>query len=127
MTKQEVQEYSLIIADLLSEKKAQNVLVIDVEKETPLFDFLIVADTDSFIHLNALANFVKDKMDELKIKKLNPTNSFDENPWVLIDCGFMVIHLFSEEARSFYSLEKLWAGGTVIYDSAKTTKQEVLV
>ncbi|MDH4128978.1 MAG: ribosome silencing factor [Spirochaetota bacterium] len=123
MTKEKIKEYSLKIADTLFEKKGRDIMVIDVEAVTPYFSYIIIATADSFLHLNALSKFVADTLDELKIKKINPSDSFTESPWILKDCGFLVIHILNEEARTFYSLEKLWADGQVIYDSTISDKE----
>ena len=118
MTKEKIREYSLGIAETISDKKGRDVIVIDVEEVTPLFDYMVIATADSQLHLNALMGFVEDKMDQLDINRVNRKNLFADSPWILIDCGFIVVHLFNKEARDFYSIEKLWADGKVIFNDS---------
>ncbi len=127
MTKDKIKGYSLTLADLLSEKKGIDVVVIDVESVTPLFDFLIISSATSILHLKALARYIDDKLQEFHIRKYHPIDYTGESPWILIDCGFLVIHLFLEEARDFYSLEKLWVDGQKIYQDEEQLEEEILV
>jgi ribosome-associated protein len=119
MTKEQAKDYSNKIAEALESKKGHDVMVIDVEKVTPHFDFLVIASAESFPHLSALASFVAKKLSEYNIKKRSSIKDYHENPWILVDCGFMVIHLFTNEARDFYDLEKLWVEGDVIYGTPR--------
>ncbi|MDH5681184.1 MAG: ribosome silencing factor [Spirochaetota bacterium] len=126
MTKETLRGYSVEIAQLLSDKKAGNVRVIDVESVTPFFDFIIIASAESFVQINALGRYVKDKLDEFKMRRLHPLDLSVETPWLLIDCGDIVIHIFNEEARDFYNLEKLWAEGSLVeFESVK--KDEAVI
>ena len=119
MTKDEVKVFALDIAEVLSNKKGRDVVVIDASDVTPLFDYIVIATADSLVHMNALVNYTEDRLNVLKVSRINKKNSYPETPWLLIDCGFMLVHLFLDEARSFYSLEKLWADGVIIYKDSK--------
>ncbi len=123
MTKEKIKEYSINIAKIIEDKKANDVVVIDVEGITPHFDFLIIASTNSFLHLSALTKTIIKKLSEYNFKKRNSIKEYENNPWILIDCESIIIHLFTNEARNFYNLEKLWVEGNLIYGEPKYQKK----
>ncbi len=109
--------YEEIVLDLalsLSEKKAQDVTVLDVKNLTPLTDFFIICHGESYVQLNALADFSEEKMKNMKIRKINEKLQSSEDPWVLMDFGFLIVHIFLKETRDFFNLEKLWIDAKVI-------------
>ena len=118
MTKETIREQAITIAKLLSDKKGYDVQIIDVEAQTALFDYIIVATAESYIHLSALAHYAADKLDEMNVRRKNKIESLHENPWILLDCGYMIVHLLNSEAREFYRLEKIWGEGEKIFDSS---------
>ena len=126
ITKETLKGFTLEIAQVLNEKKADHVKIIDVESVTPFFDYIIIASAESFVQINALGRYVKDKLDELKVKRLHPLDLSVETPWLLIDCGDIVIHIFNHEAREFYNLEKLWAEGSEVPIESITRDEAVI-
>jgi ribosome-associated protein len=108
-------EYATELAGLLSEYRAQDVVAIDVADVSDVTDLLIICTVNSGGHLRGLYRRVVDYLSEHKIETLRSAKRPDENRWVLIDCGFMVIHLMDAESREFYELEKLWFSGETIY------------
>lgn len=85
---------------------------LDLRGKSTIADFMIVASGTSQRHISAIA----DKLCE----RLKKTGTFATTPegdgnsgWVLIDAGDVIVHLFSEEMREFYDIEKLWSGGGV--------------
>jgi ribosome-associated protein len=96
------------IFKILDEKKATDIIVLDMRKLTTITDYFIIATANSTTHLKALAKEIFLTMKE----KFNliPLNSLNENEdkWMLIDYQDFIIHLFIKEAREFYNLEDLW-------------------
>ncbi len=123
MTKEQVRDYTLSIAELLSSKKARDVLVIDIEQINSIADFMVIATADSNLHQSALARTVDDKLHDLGIKKFHALDTSTDSPWILMDCGMILVNLFTEEGRTFYSLEKLWGDGDVIYEDSSTERE----
>lgn len=119
MTKNKAKEYSLEIAELLSEKKANNVLVLDIELQSSITDYLVITTAESFLHQRALSDLIGEKLFKWKIRPVHPIHPSIEDPWLLIDCLFMVIHIFLEEAREYYSLEKLWMHENQVYPESE--------
>lgn len=91
----------------LQEKKALDVVWMDVRGQAAFTDHFIVATGTSRTHVASLAEEVDRFFHERKLPVLGVAG-LPEATWVLVDAGHMVVHLFQQETRSFYDLEKLW-------------------
>ena len=108
------QEYTIAQAMMkaLDDKKGMDVTILEVGNKTVLTDYFIIATGTSSTHVNALADEV-----EFKIKtdySITPLSVQGKSEWVLLDYGFAVIHIFTEEARKHYNLERLWKDAEVV-------------
>lgn len=96
------------IAKVLDEKKAMDIVAIETEEITIVSDFFIIASGTSNTHTKALADDV-----EFEIKqRLNIAPEHIEGRatgWVLLDYGTVLVHIFQQESREYYNLERLWA------------------
>lgn len=108
-------ENALELAKILEDGKAENVTVIDVSELNSWTDYFVIGTIHSSAHWQGLAKQVKDyvKDNDLEIHKTNRKLP-DGDDWNLIDIGPVVVHLMSEDARSFYELEKLWHAGKIL-------------
>ncbi|MBN1897138.1 MAG: ribosome silencing factor [Spirochaetes bacterium] len=96
------------IVGKLEEKKAENIVVLDLKRLTTLTDYFIIATGTSFPHLKALAReIVNQAKEKHSLVPLNPLPEGDDS-WVLVDYQDCIVHLFLEESRQFYNLEELW-------------------
>lgn len=100
-------EKSVIIEKLLNEKKAIDVKIVDLEGISIIADCFIIATGMNKKHIETLADYCEEALEEIGEKKLRREKS---NEWVLIDFGDLIIHIFDQEAREKYSLEDLWSG-----------------
>lgn len=94
------------IVNALLDKKALDVLTMEVGAVTPLADGFIVASGNSDVHMSALVNAVTDCLDRLRADY--HVEGAMSSQWTLIDAGDLVIHIFSVKAREFYKVERLW-------------------
>lgn len=111
-----LKEISLKCAKLLDEKKANNIMLLDVGGLTPLADFFLIASAPSFMQIKTLQRFIEDELVKDKIKRKNPRSPYNETPWLLSDYGFIVVHLFLDEARDYYNIEKFWHDADIIFE-----------
>lgn len=96
-------------AQVALDNRAEDVLVLDVSKQTALFDFFVLATGTSRRQLHAIADEIDDRLQkDLGDKRLG-VEGFDESRWIVLDYGSVVVHLFDEEMREYYDLESLWA------------------
>jgi len=97
------------------EKKGQNVLKIDLRKlENRIADFFIICHGSSVTQVGSICDSVEDTVRKAAGEKPLHTEGLDNCFWVLLDYGNVVVHIFQEENRSFYSLESLWADGEIV-------------
>ena len=96
------------IVGLVEERKAEDILLLDLRPDQIIADFFIICSGDNERHLRALTETVRVSV-KGKYKKLPFTNEGRaENGWIVLDYGDVVLHLFSPEKRAFYDLEELW-------------------
>ena len=91
-----------------SEKKALNLVVLDVRDLTSIADVFIICSGRSNRQVNAIADSIVAKLKQHKIKPLSIEGT-REGHWVLLDYGHVVMHVFYEPVREFFDLEGLWA------------------
>ena len=110
-----IKEKALEIGRLLSDGKAEDVVVLDVSELNSWTDYFVIATIHSSAHWQGLAKQVKDytKENDMQIHLTNK-KSPDGDDWNLVDIGPVVVHLMSKDAREFYELEKLWHNGKVL-------------
>ena len=101
-------EIALYFAKTLQEEKAKDTIILDIKNISIIADYFIIATAQSSIHLKSLINVIKNTIIENKINRNLRYEGSEYTGWVLLDCGDIIIHLFSEEKRIFYHLEQLW-------------------
>jgi len=102
------------LAELLKDKKAQDILVLDLAQLTSITDYFILATVNSSTQSKALVRFIEEYLKEYDIRPLVKNDEY-ESPWVLLDYNYFIIHLFLKEGREYYQLEKLWSDAPVVY------------
>lgn len=94
----------------LSEKKAEDLRVIEISEISPLADYFIIATGTNANQIQAMV----DAVDEALTKANHQVKQIEGNrnsSWVLMDYGDIIVHIFSQEDRLFYNLEKIWTDG----------------
>ena len=97
---------------MLIDKKAGNVLVIDLKNINSYLDFFIIATGNSFIHGRSLAKEVQRFFKDNKFAERTKTRL--DTGWIALDYSEIVVHIFVQELRDYYQLEKLWADADFI-------------
>ncbi len=103
----ELDDFINHIGELLLEKKAEKILVFDVEKFTSVTDFVIICTSRSTTQTKAIADYIRQNMKESNSLPLS-IEGYENLNWVLMDYANVVIHIFLPEYREFYDLERLW-------------------
>ena len=101
-------EKAIYIANLAKDKKAEGIVVLDIEKLSSIANYIIICSGTSDRQVQAIAEFIEQG---LKKKKIIPigTEGVRGGRWALIDYGDIIVHIFYEPVRDFYNLEGLWA------------------
>lgn len=95
------------IAKWLAEKKAKDIVALDIRDFGSITDILIIASGINIRHNQALADWILDKIAEKKWEYLG-MEGYKVGNWILIDLNEVIIHIFSNETREFYNIEGLW-------------------
>ena len=95
------------IAGILYEKKAQNIVALDVSGMTVITDCMLIASGRSALQVKALADEVEDRLSELGIEPARKEGQ-QEGRWIVLDYGSVLVHICHAEEREFYRLDKLW-------------------
>ena len=91
-------------------KKALDLKIIGIRDISILADYFVLATGTSGTQVKALADEVEYQLDQEGIKASH-VEGYRSNSWILLDYGSVVIHIFTEESRTFYDLDRLWVDG----------------
>ena len=104
---------AILVASWLLEKKAKDVLALDVETINPVCEAIVVASAANVRQAKALADHVLARCGEEGLS-YRGMEGYRLAQWVLVDLNDVMIHIFLDELRSFYNIEGLWSEGTPI-------------
>lgn len=101
-------EIATIAAKALEEKKAKDVKVLKTEEQTILADYFVICNGTSSTHIKALVDEVDKQLSEAGEPPIR-REGLRSDIWVLMDFGSVIVHVFTDDARKFYNLERLWS------------------
>lgn len=99
---------------LVEEKKAEEVLVLDLRGISSVTDYFLLCHGSSDRQVQAIADHLTEMMKKKGIRALG-VEGYPEARWILLDFGDLLIHVFYEETRRFYELERLWGHAPQTY------------
>ena len=106
-------EQSILTAKAIRNKKGLNIKLIEIGDISSLADYMVIATGTSSTHVKAIADEVEYQLDEAGIS-VSHIEGYRSNSWILLDYVDVIVHIFSDEAREFYDLERLWQDGKEI-------------
>ena len=92
----------------LYKKKAHDIQILKVDDVTIMADYFVICTANSTSHIKSLVDIVEFKMEEVG-EPAHKREGDRNSGWILLDFGCVIVHVFMEEAREFYDLERLWA------------------
>ena len=92
----------------LNDKKAEDVVVLNLKELSPLVDYFVICSGISKVHLDTLSDNVLQKLKEKHNFYPSHIEGTGRSGWILIDAKDVMVHIFSPEKRQFYNLEGLW-------------------
>lgn len=107
MNKENSKKYTEIVIKAMEDRKAKEIEVIDVSEKTPVTDAFIICSGTSSTHLRGIADEVEEKMKQNGVSCAH-LEGYDTARWILLDFIDVVVHIFLEEERTFYNIERLW-------------------
>lgn len=99
------------LLDVIDSKKAIDTIAIDVADKTIIADWFVICSGSSVIQVKAICDEVLDKYEELGLT-LRRKEGYSEGRWIVLDFGYILLHIFYPEEREYYNIERLWTDGT---------------
>ena len=103
-------DQAVMAAKAISSKKGLDIQVIEIGDISVLADYMVIATGTSSTNVKALADEVEYKLDEAGIS-VSHIEGYRSNSWILLDYVDVIVNVFSDEAREFYDLDRLWQDG----------------
>lgn len=111
----EPREIALLAAQAMDEKMAQDLMLLSVGHLTVIADYLLIGSGRSVPQVKTLVEFVEEKLEKEGIPARRKEGA-QEGRWAVLDYGSVIVHVFHEQERAYYGLERLWADGTNAVD-----------
>ncbi len=106
-------EMAKIAIEGLEDKKALDLKVIDISEVSVMADYFIIASGSNRNQVQALADNVEEMLHDAKVRP-RQIEGYQSANWILMDFNDIIVHIFNEEDRLFYNLEKIWLDGKMI-------------
>ena len=103
----ETAEKLKLIVDALEDKKGTDIVTIDVQERTSLCEYFVICSGRSAPQVKALCDNVEEKLKKLGVPKLR-VDGYSEGRWIAMDYGDIIVHIFQDQQRLLYHLERLW-------------------
>jgi len=115
ITEEDIRDFAITIADVLADTPANHTRVMDIRSVSTLADFFVISSGENERQLRAIT---RQLTEELASRQARPSKIEGDaaSGWILIDYGDVVVHVFSDELRTFYNLEELWQDAPVVLD-----------
>ena len=100
-------EYAMLAGKVLSDKKAQDIVVIDIQEKASFADYFVICSGTSERQVQSLVDEVEDAFakEDLLAKSIEGKNG---SGWILMDFGDIIVNVFTKEMREKYNIEKVW-------------------
>ena len=103
----ESKEFAKKICEVLVDRKGEDVVLIDVRGKTEVADYYVVAGGRSMTHTRSLIEYVEEETEKIGVGATR-REGVREGRWAVLDYGDVIVHIFNDDTRLFYHLEKLW-------------------
>jgi ribosome-associated protein len=115
---------ALAAAQGAEENRGEDILILDLREQTPIFDYFVIATGVSQRQLRAMADAIDHILQkEMGQKKLS-VDGYEQSKWIALDFGPVVVQLFDPESRKYYQLEELWGAAPRVSRPAKAQVNE---
>lgn len=101
-------ERAMIAAQTADDNRGRDIVILDMRKLTPEFDFFVIASGTSRRQLHAMSEEIDDALEKGQGDQRRGIEGYRESLWIVLDYGDIIIHLFEPETRNYFALEQLW-------------------
>ena len=109
----EIKELALAICKAASEKKASDIVTMDMQGLMSSTDYFVVCSANTSTQVRAIADNMEEKLEEAGVPVWHK-EGYHEGEWVLLDYGDVVAHVFRQDSREYYALERLWSDAAIV-------------
>ena len=109
----EYKRNGLLAVDALEDKKGEDITVIDISEVSVIADCFIIAGGSNKSQIQAMSDSVEEKLGRVGMP-LKQSEGYGSANWILLDFGDIIVHIFDNENRLFYDLERIWSDGRKI-------------
>lgn len=102
-------QLALAAARSASHNGGRDIVVLDMRKQSSLFDYFVIISGTSRRQLHAISEDIDHALEDDMQDKRMGIEGYDRSRWILLDYGSVVIHIFDDETREYYALQALWA------------------
>ena len=102
-----IEEMSQAICKAASDKKARDIVIMDMKGISSSRDYFVVCSANTATQVRAIADNIEEELAKEGVA-FNHKEGYREGEWVLLDFGDVIAHVFMQEAREYYALERLW-------------------
>jgi ribosome-associated protein len=108
MSELSAEEKTAVSTQAATDKKATDVVVLDMRQASSITDYFLICTGGSERQVQAIADAIDEQMNRYGVASLG-VEGYKDAHWVLMDYGDVVVHVFSQDMRDFYDLERLWS------------------
>ncbi|MGR3741607.1 ribosome silencing factor [Companilactobacillus sp. DQM5] len=101
-------ELTKLAVEAADDKHANDIKVLDIQEMSIVADYFVIMDASSSRQVGAIVDTIEEKIEENGLR-VNHIEGKKDSSWILMDLGDVIIHVFLNEEREFYNLEKLWS------------------
>src|SRR4051812_47079955 len=102
-----------LAVEAAEEKKAQNIVALDLQGISPVADFYVICHGNSDTQVQAITTEIRKKAESSGVR-VRGIEGFDTARWVLLDIGDVVVHVFHRDEREYYNIERLWSDAKAV-------------
>ena len=107
------EEKTALISQIVADRKAIDVVVLDMANASSITDYFLICSGGSERQVQAIADAIDEQLKKAGMTALG-VEGYRDGRWILMDFGDVIVHIFSQELRDFYDLERLWANAPKI-------------
>ena len=107
------EEKAALISQIVADRKAIDVVVLDMANASSITDYFLICSGGSERQVQAIADAIDEQLKKAGMTALG-VEGYRDGRWILMDFGDVIVHIFSQELRDFYDLERLWANAPKI-------------
>ena len=106
-----IREIALKACDIIDDRMGTDIVCLDITKMTIISDYFVIASGRNPNHVKSIYDELEVKMEEMGYPLVR-AEGYSEGRWCVLDFGDVMVHVFHEQDREYYQLERLWADGT---------------